>query len=58
MGIRKSGLLLLALALLLAGCRFAVVETDEVRIETPTATPPATVAAPAEAIAPGVETKN
>ena len=30
---------LLALTLLLAGCRFAVVESGSVRIEAPTATP-------------------
>ena len=32
-------LILAALALLLAGCRFAVVESGSVRIEAPTATP-------------------
>ena len=33
--------LLLALALMLSGCRFAVVETGGVRVETPTEAPSA-----------------
>ena len=35
----KLSLLLLALTLLLAGCRFAAVETGTVRVEAPTAVP-------------------
>ena len=39
MRIAKTALLLALLALLLAGCRFAAVETDSLRVETPTAAP-------------------
>ena len=46
MRVKLMALLLLVL-LLLSGCRFAVVETGSVRVETPTATPRAT-AAPGE----------
>ena len=46
--------LLLALSVALSGCRFAVVETGSVRVETPTAAPRAADEAPAQS----VETKN
>jgi len=39
MRILRLILMLLALALALAGCRFVVVETGAVRVEAPTAVP-------------------
>ena len=37
---RMTAILLAALALILSGCRFAVVESGSARIEAPTPTPP------------------